>query len=61
MREWLRRRAIRRAEDKLADLEHELSRWGFAMTPSRKRKTRDDIAKAEAKLYRIRYSSGATT
>ena len=36
MSDWLRRRAIRRAEDRLSDLEYHLSKWGWSMKPSEK-------------------------
>jgi phage shock protein A len=47
-------REIRHVEDTLADVEHELSKWGFARTPSEIRRMRERIEGLEAKLETLR-------
>lgn len=44
---------IQRTRDKIDDTEAYLDAWGFARTPSEKRKLRARIERLEAKLERL--------
>jgi hypothetical protein len=47
-------REIRATEDRLDDVKNELYRWGFARTPSEKRRLREDIVLLEERLEWLR-------
>lgn len=51
------RTRLERAIDKRDDLKHDLAKWGFAYSPSHKRKLGKKIAKAEAKVQRLQASA----
>lgn len=50
---WYRERKLRRAKLRLADLEYDLKKWGFANTPSQDDRERRRIEKQEAKVMRL--------
>ena len=45
-----RERRIRYLEDKLADKEERLSKWGFGMQPSERRRMQEDIDALQEEL-----------
>lgn len=53
------RTRLQRAEEKRDDLAEYLSRWAFGMRLSERRQYERQIAKAEAKVERLRSKRGA--
>lgn len=53
VRERLRARRLRSAEDELADAEYLLYTWGFSMRPSESRRAKERIEKAQQRLARL--------
>lgn len=60
--ERIRSRRIRRLEDRIADLAHDLDKWGFGMTPSETRFKQERLAMLEKRLDALTdHTDGSTT
>jgi len=46
-------RKIRRVEDRLADTQDDLHKWGWSYAPSRNRRIKETIAELEAELAEL--------
>lgn len=51
-------RRLRRAEDALSDAQARLSKWGFGMTPSERRRMAEDIQRLRDNLDRAQFLAG---
>lgn len=51
---WLRKRRIRKLEDRISDKEYLLQKWGWARNPSYIRREEEKIAELKQQLRKLK-------